>query len=165
MIGINRTEIAHGVSFSSVHDSRFKTMQIEANIVLPLSAQTASVNALLAFVLVRSCREYPTYRALCRKLSSLYGAELSTSVSKAGDRQILSITITGLDDRYALDGESVAQQLSLLLCKVIFEPNIENGAFISAEVEQERRQLLDMKASGFQGSIPFFINGIHTKLF
>ncbi|HCA05282.1 MAG TPA: insulinase family protein [Ruminococcaceae bacterium] len=143
MSNLTRTQIARGVHFNSVSDSRFKTMLIEANIVMPLSSETASANALLVYVLSRSCREYPTHRKLCKKLSSLYGAELSAATGTSGDRQLLTLTLTGLDDRYALDGESIAEQLSLLLCRVLFEPNIENGAFISSEIEQERRQLLD----------------------
>lgn len=143
MSNLKRTKLADGVHFNSVSDSRFKTMLIEANFVMPLSAETASANALLVYVLSRSCREYPTHRELCKKLSSLYGAELSAATGTSGDRQLLTLTLTGLDDRYALDGESIAEQLSLILCKVLFEPNIENGAFISSEIEQERRQLLD----------------------
>ncbi len=143
MSNLKRTELARGVHFNSVSDNRFKTMLIEANFVMPLCAETASANALLMYVLSRSCREYPTNRALCKKLGSLYGAELSAATGKSGDRQLLTLTVTGLDDRYALNGESIAEQLSSLLCKVIFEPNIENGAFISSEIEQERRQLLD----------------------
>ena len=144
MSNLQRILLSDGVFFNSVQDSRFKTVMIEVDLILPLSAETASENALLAFTLSRSCKAYPTYRRLCKKLSSLYGAELSTSLSKSGDRQILSITLTGLDDRYALDGESIASQLSELLCQVLFEPNVTDGQFSSAEVEQEKRQLLDL---------------------
>lgn len=143
MSNLKRTKLAEGVHFNSVSDNRFKTMLIEANFVMPLSAETASANALLVYVLSRSCREYPTYRALCKKLSSLYGAELSAASGKSGDRQLLTLTLTGIDDRYALDGESIAEQLSSLLCSVIFEPNLNGSAFLQAETDQERRQLLD----------------------
>lgn len=149
MSQLQRISLADGAYFNCVRDSRFKTMMIEASLVLPLSAETASANALLTYVLSRSCREYPNYRSLCKKLSSLYGAELSTSLSKSGDRQILSMTLTGLDDRYALDGESIAEQLSMLLCKLLFEPNVTDGKFLEGEVEQEKRQLLDLIDSDF----------------
>lgn len=146
---INRNEIANGVFFSSIKDSRFKTMKITANIVVPLSEDTASENALLCGVLSHSCKEYPDFTALSKKLSSLYGADLETSVRKVGDRQLLRISATGLDDRYAFEGDSIAEELSELLCKVIFDPNVNNNAFNSEEVEQERRQLLDLIDSEF----------------
>ena len=145
MSNINRTALADGVFFTAVKDSRFKTMKISANIVVPLSAETASANALLCGVLSRSTAAYPNFT----KLSSLYGAELNVNIRKAGDNQVLTISASGLDDRYTLDGDSVAKELSLLLCGVIFEPNLQNGAFVESEVEQERRQLLDVIDSEF----------------
>lgn len=149
MNSINRKQLADGVFFSSIKDSRFKTMKITANMIVPLSEETASANALLCGVLSRSCKAYPDFTRLSKKLSSLYGADINASVQKVGDRQMLSISATGLDDRYALTDESIARELSLLLCGVIFEPNLENNAFVESEVEQERRQLLDIIDSEF----------------
>lgn len=144
MNSIKRNTIADGVFFNSIKDSRFKTMKISANIIVPLSEETASANALLCGVLSRSCKAYPDFTKLSKKLCSLYGANLNASVRKSGDRQILSISATGLDDRYAFAGESIAKELSMLLCSVIFEPNLNNNMFVESEVEQERRQLFDL---------------------
>ena len=143
MSSINRQQIADGVFFSCVRDSRFKTMKLSVNLLVPLSADTASEYALLADVLTRSCKAYPDFTALSRKLCALYGADLSVNVSKMGECQLISLAAAGLDDRYALDDDSIAAELSSLLCGVIFEPNIVDGAFVPSEVEQERRQLLD----------------------
>ena len=144
MNSIKRNTIADGVFFNSIKDSRFKTMKISANIIVPLSKETASANALLCGVLSRSCKAYPDFTKLSKKLCSLYGANLNASVRKSGDRQILSLSATGLDDRYAFAGESIAKELSMLLCSVIFEPNLNNNMFVESEVEQERRQLFDL---------------------
>ncbi len=149
MNSTNRIRLADGVMFSAVRDSRFKTMKISANIIVPLSADSASANALLCGVLSRSTGAYPDFTALSRKLSSLYGAELNVSVRQAGDNQVLTLSASGLDDRYTLDGESVAEELSRLLCGVIFEPNLRGEAFTDDDVEQERRQLLDLIDSEF----------------
>lgn len=144
MNSIKRNTIADGVFFNSIKDSRFKTMKISANIIVPLSKETASANALLCGVLSRSCKAYPDFTKLSKKLCSLYGANLNASVRKSGDRQILSLSATGLDDRYAFAGESIAKELSMLLCSAIFEPNLNNNMFVESEVEQERRQLFDL---------------------
>lgn len=149
MNSIKRKEITDGVFFNSIKDSRFKTMKLTVNIILPLSEKTASAYALLCSVLSRSCKAYPDFTSLSKKLSSLYGADLSSSVRKSGDNQVLSISVSGLDDRYAFLGESISKELSSLLCSVIFEPNLDGNAFIDSEVEQERRQLLDLIDSEF----------------
>lgn len=149
MTAINREKIAKGVFFNSVRDNRFKTMKITANLIVPLTKENASANALLCGVLSHSCKAYPDFTELSRKLSSLYGADLGTSVKKIGDNQVLRITASGLDDRYAFDGDSVARELSELLCNVIFEPNLTNDEFPKTDVEQEKRQLLDVIDSEF----------------
>ena len=51
MSKINRSVLAEGVYFSDVRDSRFKTMKISANLIVPLSEENASANALLCGVL------------------------------------------------------------------------------------------------------------------
>lgn len=144
MNSINRQEIAQGVNFTAVSDNRFKTMRISATALLPLSIDTVSSYALLSQVLTRSCAEYPDFTALSKKLSSLYGASLSAGVRKQGEVLGLTFSVTGIDDRYSLGGESISEELSKLLCTVLFEPLLDGEAFDSEEVEQERRQLLEL---------------------
>ena len=97
MSTIKRTQIADGVFFNSVKDSRFKTMKLSANLYVPLSAETASENALLAGVLSRSCKAYPDFTAMSRKLCALYGADLNVLAHKAGDNQVITLSASGLD--------------------------------------------------------------------
>ncbi|MFR4144626.1 MAG: hypothetical protein ACLT1K_11940 [[Clostridium] leptum] len=81
---ITRIPICDGVTFHSIGEKRFKTGRLTAAMLLPLSAETASANAVLPYLLRRSCRRYPTFRALNEKLSSLYGASLQAQVYKLG---------------------------------------------------------------------------------
>ena len=50
----------------------FVLAAVPAAMLLPLSAETASANAVLPYLLRRSCRRYPTFRALNEKLRTLY---------------------------------------------------------------------------------------------
>lgn len=143
MNSMDRRQIAQGVNFSAISDNRFKTMKISATVLVPLSADTASAYALLTQVMTRSCKEYPDFTALSRKLSSLYGASLSGGVRKLGESLALTFSVSGLDDRYALTDESISEELSRMLCSVIFAPLLDGEAFNSEEVEQERRQLIE----------------------
>lgn len=144
-----RTKLADNVYFNEIHVDRFKTMRLTAIALLPLEKDTASDFALLTQVLTRSCNEYPDFTALSKKLSSLYGASLSAGVRKAGETLALTFSIAGIDDRYAFDGDEVSKELSELLLKVIFEPKFIDGIFDTEEVEQERRQLIDLADSEF----------------
>lgn len=139
-----RKEIAPSVAFNTVKESRFKTMRISVTAYLPLKFETAAVNALMSLVMTRSCNKYPDFTVLSRKLSYLYGASLSSGFMKIGDAQALTFSISGIDDRYALEDDIISKELSDLLCDVIFDPLVKDGAFDTTECEQERRQLIDM---------------------
>lgn len=138
-----RKEICEGVAFSFINDNRFKIGRISATLLVPLSKKNAAANALVSCVLTRSCKKYPDFTSLSRKLDELYGAALYPSVRRIGDFQAVTISITGLDDKFALDNVSVSSELTDLLCSIIFEPNIVDGHFVAEEVEQERRQLIE----------------------
>ena len=146
---ITRIPICDGVTFHSIGEKRFKTGRLTAAMLLPLSAETASANAVLPYLLRRSCRRYPTFRALNEKLSSLYGASLQAQVYKLGEVQVLAVSAVGLDDRYALEKEEVAGELAELLCSILFDPAFENGQFRQEDIDQEKRQLIEQIDSEF----------------
>ena len=146
---VKQKELADGVVFNSISDNRFKTMKLLTNIFIPMSEQTASVYALLCYVMVRCCKKYPDMIKMSRKLGSLYGAEVNGSVSKMGDMQCLKIDIGGLSDKYAIDNENISAELSELLCEVLFNPKVENGRFDEKDMLQEKRQIFDMIDSDF----------------
>ena len=146
---IKQRELADGVIFNSISDNRFKTMKLLTNIFLPMSEETASVNALLCYVMVRCCKKYPDMVKMSRKLGSLYGAEVNGSVSKMGDMQCIKIDIGGLSDKYAINNEKISAELSELLCEVIFNPKVIDGKFDEKDILQEKRQISDMIDSDF----------------
>lgn len=146
---IKQRELADGVIFNSISDNRFKTMKLLTNIFLPMSEETASVNALLCYVMVRCCKKYPDMVKMSRKLGSLYGAEVNGSVSKMGDMQCIKIDIGGLSDKYAINNENISAELSELLCEVLFNPKVSDGKFDEKDILQEKRQISDMIDSDF----------------
>ena len=131
-----------GFRVCSYHTDRFKTGILSANLVVPLAGNVAE-KSLLPSLLCASCAEYPDLLSLNRKLAELYGAELSPSASKHGENLVLRITMTMIGDRFALDGESISVECARLLCRALFEPNVENGAFRPDEVAREKRIRLD----------------------
>ncbi len=131
-----------GFRVCSYHTDRFKTGILSANLVVPLAGNVAE-KSLLPSLLCASCAEYPDLLSLNRKLAELYGAELTPSASKHGEDLVLRITMTMIGDRFALDGESISVECARLLCKALFEPNVENSAFRADEVAREKRIRLD----------------------
>lgn len=136
--------IAQGVDLISVPASRFKTNEIAVSFALPLDAEKVSANALTVGMLSRKSREYPDMKSLNKRLAELYGAALSASVSKLGECQVLKLGVTALDDRFSLDGESIAFECVKLLTSLIFQPRFdENGCFYEDDVASEKRILIE----------------------
>lgn len=139
---------ADGVSFLTLHDDRFTTARISVSIYLPLRKETAGAVAMLPFLLRRGCRRLDTMTAFHRELDGLYGAMIDGFVSSAGETQIVNLTMSCIDDRFALHGESVAAECARLLLDVLFDPALdEDGCFRRDDVEQERRCTLESIAS------------------
>ena len=133
--------IAEQVRFVSVETDSFKTGRISVSMALPMDEKMAA-NSLLIYLLKRSCKEYPDFSLLNGKLDELYGASLSAGVSKIGESQVLSLSLTCLDDRFALTDESIAEQCAELLAGMIFNPNCKNGSFGAENLNAEKRLLI-----------------------
>lgn len=127
-----------GIYLCTYDTDRFKTSKITVNLVLPLKKESGD-QAILAYLLSKSCREFPGYIELNRRLAELYGATISPSVMKLGENQVLRFRMTVLDNRFALEGEDLLIEGAELLMKVIFDPLLSGEAFTEAEVEKEKR--------------------------
>lgn len=149
MVEIEQRSVCDGVSFRSIKDTKFKTVRMSVNLMLPLDKQTVAKNAILPFLLSRASREYPDFTKLGERLSELYGAEINADTQKLGDVQLLSISATGIADRYALNKEKVSTELSGLLCSILFDPPFENGMFPEQGFEQEKRQTIELIESEY----------------
>jgi predicted Zn-dependent peptidase len=149
MIGIEQRFVCDGVNFRSIKDTKFKTIRMSVNFMLPIQKNTAAANAILPFLLSRASSEYPDFTKLGERLAELYGAEINADVQKLGDVQMLSLSASGIADRYALNGESISTELSKLLCSIIFDPPFEDGLFPQDGFEQEKRQTIELIDSEF----------------
>ncbi len=130
------------MEFCDIKADGFKSACISVNFVLPLG-ENASLYALVPNVLTRSSAKYPDLTSIERKLANLYGAELVADVSKIGENQVLKLAISCIDDRFALDNEIIAAESSRLLFELIFNPNVNEGAFSESDVESEKRLLIE----------------------
>ena len=140
---LHRARLAEGVYFSSIQDRKFKHNCISVNLITPLEEETVTTNAILPYLLRRGSKKCPDPTQLERTLCELYGASLGADTGKSGERQILSCSIVGIDDRFALEGESVSAGCARLLGEIVLEPNITGGAFPEEDFRLERQNLID----------------------
>ncbi len=139
-----KTNIGEGIDVLSVPVNRFKTNEIALSLLMPLKAETASLNAIIPMLLSRSSKKYKTISELNTKLAYLYGAVLVPSVNKVGESQLLKLGITSVDDRFSFDDEKISKECISLLLSLLFEPNLDDeGNFNEEDIEREKRILTE----------------------
>lgn len=139
----SRTEISENVGFSSVIDKKFKTASLTLRFITKLDPKTAAPNSLGVGALSASNSRLTTLAQLNERLSSLYGAALSTFTRKRGDVQILGLTASWITSRYAIDGEDIDSEMTEIIRDCIFHPNIKDGEFDAESFAITKKDLLD----------------------
>lgn len=140
---VKLTYLSNGVEGCHIKNTRFKTTRISLNLMVPLDKNTVCANAILPFILTRACREYPDYTSFNAKLAELYGASIYGDTAKYGDKQVLKLVLTVLDDRFALDGSSIIKESTALLCALLFDPPLVEDSFNSADIDSEKRLFIE----------------------
>ena len=137
------TALGEGVSFGSIPMDRFHSSLLAVSLILPLSRETVTENALVSLMLGKSTRDYPTYRLFSRRLGQLYGAIAGSSVQKLGDEESLTFVVSTIDSSLALGGEDLLKESAELLLSMLFRPMIENGAFAEETFRIQKKYLAD----------------------
>ncbi len=135
--------IATGVDLTYLPATKFKTGMLSYQFALPLSADTASANALMLPVLFRGSRTLPTMGAISARLDNLYGAYLDYTVRKKGELQTMGLVARFIDDQFAMGGDLLLEPVATMMGDLLCDPVTENGVFLDSYVQGEQRNLLD----------------------
>ena len=131
-----------GVTLRCIPDSRFKHGCLSLQLVRPMCAEEAAMNALLPAVLLRGCESCPDLRAITLRLDDLYGAGVGALVRRVGDWQTTGFYCSFTEDRYAMSGDAVLQPLTQFVKELLLHPLTENGCFRADFVESEKKNLI-----------------------
>ncbi len=142
----NTENIGNKIEFCTVKSQNFKTACITVSFTLPLSKK-ASLFALVPSVLTHSSKLYPSVTQIERKAASLYGADITADVTKSGENQVIKFGVSCIDDRFALDNESIVFECAKFLFEMIFNPNTKDGIFLNDDVLSEKRILTEQLGS------------------
>jgi predicted Zn-dependent peptidase len=102
--------------------------------------------------------KYKTIAELSKKLNSLYGANLKSNSHKAGDIQVLEVSVSAILSKFALDNENILSDATDILLDCIFSPNIVNGEFENSVFGYSKKDLLDTIESEINNKRSYAIN-------
>ena len=139
-----REELLDNVFLTYVPSRKFKTALLSAQIVSPLSRETAGRNALLVNVLSRGTVDYPDLTALNARLDQLYGAQIEPTVRKMGENQVFGFQATCVEERFLPQPERLLEPLADLLGEFFCHPATRNGRLVGDYILRERENLSDL---------------------
>lgn len=140
---LSRTPIGDGIAFNFLENTKYKTNYLSLYLVSELNERNASYNALLSRVLTRGSEKYPTQQKLNAALDHCYDAQLDADVLRVGEWHALDLSLTTLDNAFAMQGEDITEKGCEILSEMLFSPLMENGAFKEEFVESEKKNALD----------------------
>ena len=133
---MKQTQLAPGVRLTTLPAEKFCKSRVTLDFIYPASRQTATADALLALVMERGYAACPDMTQLSKKLAGLYGATLSVDTAVNGEMRVLRVTVTGLQDAFALHGEALGEACVDIALGTAFTPVMENGV-ISPQLRQQ----------------------------
>ena len=139
---IETLTLSPGVTLRCCRDSRFKQGCLSLQLVQPMQANTAAMNALLPSVLLRGTRRCPDLRSITEHLDELYGAAVSPLVRRIGDYQTTGLFCGFMDDRFALPGDRVLEPMIAFLEELLLDSPLEEDGFAKSFVESEKKNLI-----------------------
>ena len=137
------TAMGDGVSFGTIPMEKFQSSLVAVSLIVPLSRETVTENALISLMLGRSTADFPTYRLFSRELNRLYGAVAGGSLQKLGDEESLTFAASAIDSGLALRGEDLLLESAKLALSMVLHPLIENGAFAEETFRLQKKYLAD----------------------
>ncbi len=138
---LERKELLPGVYVTRIAAEKFNRCRLSLHFTFPAKRETATAHALLPLVMERGCASCPDMTEMTKKLARLYGADLTVDGRAVGANHNLCISVTGIKDAFALEGEALTRAYAQLLLDEVFHPYFVNGAFDPNEVEIEKTML------------------------
>ena len=138
---MERTLIAPGVHLSCDPASKFNRCRISIHFAFPAERKTATAHALLPLVMERGYADCPDMTLLTKKLAKLYGADLTVDARPMGCSHNLCVSITGIKDQFALEGEKLTQEYAALALGTAFHPYFVGSTFDPEAVGIEKQML------------------------
>ena len=138
---MERTLIAPGVHLSCDPAEKFNRCRISIHFAFPTKRETATAHALLPLVLERGYADCPDMTQLTKKLAKLYGADLTVDARPMGCSHNLCVSVTGIKDKFALEGEPLTREYAAIALGAAFHPYLVEGVFDPQAVEIEKQML------------------------
>ena len=135
-------ELVKGVNLHFLQSKKFKTNKIKVRFSSPLDENTVAARVLVACMMETANQKYPTSQLFREKLASLYGVELSTSVSKRGRVHYVDLNISFVRDDFLSKKNVLTDEVLDIIETIFFSPLVVADYFDSDTFEVEKKNTI-----------------------
>ena len=135
-------ELVKGVNLHFLQSKKFKTNKIKVRFSSLLDENTVAARVLVACMMETANQKYPTSQLFREKLASLYGVELSTSVSKRGRVHYVDLNISFVRDDFLSKKNVLTYEVLDIIETIFFSPLVVADYFDSDTFEVEKKNTI-----------------------
>lgn len=127
---------------------QFKTVTCVLMIQQALTEQTVTPTAMLAQILQRGTKHYPTIREMRQYLDHLYGAAFHVDVDKRGERHVIQMYLDLPHEKFLRDETGLLAKGIDFLAEVLLQPLVEEETRFVDRYVQAGKESLKRKIEG-----------------
>ncbi len=144
---LSNSNIGDGISLSVISTNKFKAGALTFSICSPLTERDYLLSLLLAGIMRRGCRDFPSMAAINRRLDMLYAASADIQSVIRGDALCFNVTAELLEPQYSIDRTDISGGVIQTVADIILHPLMCDDKFPEEAVRAEKQLLRDMLAS------------------
>ena len=137
-----KMELVKGVNLHFLQSKKFKTNKIKVRFSSSLDENTVAARVLVACMMETANQKYPTSQLFREKLASLYGVELSTSVSKRGRVHYVNLNISFVRDDFLSKKNVLTDEVLDIIETIFFSPLVVEDHFDSDTFDVEKKNTI-----------------------
>lgn len=137
-----KMELVKGVNLHFLQSKKFKTNKIKVRFSSPLDENTVAARVLVACMMETANQKYPTSQLFREKLASLYGVELSTSVSKRGRVHYVDLNISFVRDDFLSKKNVLTDEVLDIIETIFFSPLVVEDHFDIDTFDVEKKNTI-----------------------
>ena len=141
---LNRIEIGQGIYLNHLRSDKFKTAFMSFTFLTQLCRETASMNALIPFVLHRGTRSCTDMEQISNKLDDLYGTVIEPAVRRFGEIQGVGLVSSFPENAFLPSGENILRDVISFSAEMLLHPATRGGLLNQKYVESEKQNLINM---------------------
>ena len=135
-------ELVKGVNLHFLQSKKFKTNKIKVRFSSLLDENTVAARVLVACMMETANQKYPTSQLFREKLASLYGVELSTSVSKRGRVHYVDLNISFVRDDFLSKKNVLTDEVLDIIETIFFSPLVVEDHFDNDTFDVEKKNTI-----------------------